>query len=313
MKKTVTTYDIAAIKSEIALAFGDLNFDEETHSYTWNGKKLLSTTTYIERFSAEFDTYFASEAKGKKNLRSDIHDKRTGTYYRNRWKYQRDEAANAGNRVHSFADCYPNFDLPLCNKERGVIEFYAELDAKYVVLFTELRVYDKSTLRAGTMDGLLLNTETGNLVVIDWKTNSRNINECYQGKKLKDPFGDLYATSLSKFAIQLSDYANLINKNTKYKVEERWFMWLHTGDATKLDIDRSDSYKIIASKPDVTSANYKLYKVPDYSKNVETCLQKDKKALVSESGPAKPKKGLFTKKVTKKDSLSVALKKTNKL
>ena len=274
VKSTEISLDINKIKSDIQSAFNGLNFDEETHSYTWNGKQLLSTTAYIDRFSGDFNAYFASEAKGNKNLRLNPLDKRNGTYYRNRWKFQREEASNAGNRVHAFAECYPNFDAPLCNKEQGVLDFYEKLNKKYIILFTEFRVYDSATLRAGTMDGLLYNTETGKLVIIDWKTNSRNIHECYKGAKLKAPFDSLYATSLSKFAIQLSDYANIINKNTGYEVEERWIIWLYSGDETKLDTDRSDDYKLI---------------------------------------PTKAKKGLFTKKpASKKDSLATTLKKAGK-
>jgi len=80
-----------------------------------------------------------------------------------------------------------------------------------------------------------------------------------------------------------------------------------------LDTDRSDDYKLIPTKADEPTKNYKLYKVDNHSTSIETCLQKDKKNLVAESKPAKPKKGLFTKKPAgKKDSLATTLKKAGK-
>lgn len=310
-KQTTTHLEHELIKQKIQDAFSGLHFDEETHTYTYDGFQLVSTTTYIDKFSADFQSYFASEAKGNKNTKANPNDKRDGTYYRRRWKYIADEASNAGSRVHLFAECYPHFDLPMCNKEQGIVDFYNSLPSNYVVLFTELRVFDKATKRAGTMDGLLYNINTGKLVIIDWKTNSRNINECYKNKKMIDKFEKLYATSLNKFSLQLSDYANIITKNTQLEIEERWIIWLYEKPYNYKDSDRNDDYVIVDTKPDLDAKNYKLYKVKDYSKEIEEVLQKEK---IDKLKPAKPKTGLFKKKESpkKKSLASIISKAKNK-
>jgi len=288
--------DIDSIKLKIQSAFNGLSFDEESHTYALNGKQLISTTTYLKRFTDSFNSFHASEAKEKKILRLNPNDKRTARYYRARWKHLKDEAAIMGTRVHLYAECYPNFDYPSDWREQAILDFYKWLPKHYVVLFNELRVYDEATLHAGTVDGLLYNTKTGKLVLYDWKTNGRNINELYKNKNMKGEFSKLKSTSLNKFAVQLSDYANVINKNTGFEVEERWIIWISQGDVSKLDADRSDDYTVEQVKPNVNEPNFKLYKVKDYSDVIEKSYHSNLSELVKEVKPAVVSNGLFTKK-----------------
>lgn len=269
--------NIDEIKKEIQSCFEGLMFDEDSHTYTLgDGKKLTSTSSYISKFSDSFNSYWASEAKGKKILSENSNDRRTPQYYRKRWEYVRDEATNMGSRVHMFAECYPNFDTPMCNKEQGVIDFFNWIPKHYKLLFLELRVYDKQYSRAGTMDGLLYNSKTGKLVIFDFKTNSRNILECYANKKLKAPFNFLYATNLNKYSLQLSDYMNMLEKNTLFEVEERWIVWLRNKKVDIKDFDRNDKYKLEDVKPDINKKNFKIFKVKDYSSEIFKDLSKPK-------------------------------------
>ena len=296
MKNYSNSKEIENIKNKISEAFKGLHLDEETHTYTLNGSQLISTTTYLKRFSDSFNSFHASEAKGKKMARINANDRRTGQYYRARWKYVREEASNAGNRVHMYAECFPDFDLPCDWKEQAILDFYEWLPENYEVLFLELRVYDEDTMHAGTVDGLLYNKDTGNLVIYDWKTNSRNINELYKNKNLKGKFKKLKSTSLNKYSIQLSDYANMIETHTDFKVEERWIVWLRQKPLNKKDQDRSSDYTIRKVKCDVNKPNFKLYKVADLTKIIDSSYKDDKENLKKLSKPAKVSKGLFTKK-----------------
>lgn len=259
---------IEQLKSKLIKKFNNLIFDEESHTYRVNGKILTSTTTYIEKFSQEFNSYYASENKAKKILEYNPNDRRTSQYYRKRWDYIREEAANMGSRIHMFAECYPDFDEPMCNGEQGVLDFFNWIPDNYEVLFLEFRLYDEDSLRAGTIDGLLINKDTGNLVIFDFKTNKRNILEYYTGKKLKGEFNNLYSTNLNKYSLQLSDYMWMIEKNTKLKVEDRWIVWLREQDVTLKDRDRNDQYKIDSVTPDVNEKYFKLFKTKDYSKEL---------------------------------------------
>jgi hypothetical protein len=295
MKNFNNSPEIEEIRTNISNAFSGLAFDEETHTYTLDGLQLVSTTTYLKRFSEDFNAFFASEAKGKKMLRQNANDKRTGQYYRQRWKYIRDEAAFMGSRVHLFAETAPHFDNPIDWREQAILDFYEWLPEKYEVLFLELRVYDKDTYHAGTLDGLALNTETNKLVIFDWKTNKRNINELYKNKNMKGSFKKLKATPLNKFSIQLSDYANVITKNTGYEFEDRWVIWLRNTPVNTKDSDRNSDYTIKRIKPDVDKPNFKIYKVKDYTKEIASSYNESKEELKKNSKPATVKPGLFAK------------------
>jgi CDP-glycerol glycerophosphotransferase (TagB/SpsB family) len=78
-----------------------------------------------------------------------------------------DEAATIGSRIHHFAEAFPYFETPICNKEQGIVDFFNNLDEKYIVLHSEFRMYDEEYSKAGTCDAILLNTETDKLVIID--------------------------------------------------------------------------------------------------------------------------------------------------
>ena len=308
MKNNNITY----IKKSILDSFRGLYFDEDTHTYTWNGNQLISTTTYIGRFSDSFDPWWPSESKGKKNTKLNPDDRRTGQYYRQRWKFLGGEASNMGNRVHLFAESYPNFDLPFCPKEQGVLDFFNWLPNNYSILFSELRVFDREHLKAGTIDCIAYNKDTGKLVIIDWKTNNRSILEYYNNKKLKSPFNHLKATNLNKYSLQLSDYANILNNYTDYEVEEIWVIWLSNKKVYSKDSDRNKDYHINKVKPFLNEKNFKIFKLEDYTEDINNFIKEDKPNLVKDVKKAKPKKGLFSKKtktMSGKRSLTDLIKK----
>lgn len=248
MKNTNNT---TKIRSQIEQNFTGLHFNEEEHKYLLSNERvidlnLISTTQFLKRYVEPFEPFIISSIKARKNLRSNPQDARTPQYYRNRWKLQSEVAAKNGTRLHNFAECYPNFDIPYDWKEQGVIDFFNWLPNKYQVISMELRVYDESTEHAGTIDLILYNKETKKLVIADWKTNGRNIFEQYKTKKMKAPFKHLKATSFNKFCLQLSDYKLMIEKNTKFEVEECWVVWLRCGASDVKDFDRTedDAYSI---------------------------------------------------------------------
>jgi len=303
MKNQVNNdHSLLQIKEQISNNFKGLNFDEETHTYTLNGKTLTSTTSYLSRFSDKFNSYFASEAKGKSKLSKNATDRRDGKFYRDRWKFVRDESLNMGNRVHLYAECFPDFDLPYCWREQGILDFFEWLPDNYIVLFSELRIYDEETCHAGTIDLVLYNKNTNNLVIVDWKTNKRNINEVYKNKSLKGEFKHLASTSYNKYSLQLSDYSYVLSKNSNFDVEERWVIWLRDAPVNKKDSDRNSDYKIKRVTPFLNEKNFKLYKTDDLSKEIKNSYNKYKKDLKKSSTNAKPKQGLFAKKDSRGNS-----------
>lgn len=289
------TINISEIQNKIKDAFSELHFDEETHSYVWNGKQLLGSTTYIKKFENSFDSYWASEGKAKKNLKENPNDKRTAQYYRKRWEYIRDEASKQGSRVHAFAECYPNFDEPVCFKEQGVIDFFKWFDEKYIMIAQEVRVFDKDTLRAGTIDMIALDRKTGKLVIFDYKTNNKSIFEYI--KNLKAPFSDLPETSYNKYCLQLSDYKQIFNKNVpEFPVGECYIVWLinENKDNTFTIKTNSKEKSVENVRAKASKDLFKVYKCRDLSKEIIKDLNDNRENIVKEVKSAKYTPEMFS-------------------
>ncbi len=254
---------IEEVKNLINQNFSNLKFNEESHTYTVNNKILISTTSFIKQFLNDFNAYHASENKAKSNLKDNPESKQTGLYYRKRWKCLRDEAAAIGTRVHNFAECYPHFDNPFCEKEKGVIEFFDKLPDHIKVIKQELRVYNEEFLKAGTIDCLLYNTQTNKLIILDWKTNGSNL---FDNKgNMKDIFKKYKSNKYNEYSIQLSDYKYMLEKSTGLEVEELWICWLNNS------IKNDDTSKLIS-----TNKQYRLYKALDFSKELKDFIEVNK-------------------------------------
>lgn len=265
---------------ELTNYFPNLIFNEEKHSYTVNGKSLTSVTTYLKRFYKQFPSYHMATVMEDKNKDKEAIGglKRDRFYFLRRWKMQSDEASTAGTRVHEYAQYnYPHFaDKPVCSQETAVKNFFTSLDSKYIVLAQELRVYDLDYLIAGTIDCILFNTETGNLVIVDWKTNTRNVLQVYNGEKLSEPFSTLLASSLNKYAIQLSLYKLILEKTIEsVKVEDLWIVHLSDEDWTQLDYSKRDQqhkYVIDNVTPNLIENGYRVYYLQDHSSALKQYL-----------------------------------------
>lgn len=272
----MNTKEIVNTRRRLLSKFKGLKFDEESHTYTLNGKQLVSSSEFLKRYVRPFNTWVVATALAKKyNTSNGVCRKRDPSYYIQRWNELSTAAKYSGAKVHRYIEYnYPDFhDAPDCNQELGAIEFFKNLDHdKYEVLAMELRMYIRKYFRGGTTDMVLLNKETGKLVVADWKTGQKNINQYYSGNKLKEPFNHLYNTNLNKYTLQLCDYQNMIEISTDFEVEDRWIIHLDDKDWNELDLskrNKSDKYNIDSSYPDEVGVNYRLYKLNDYTKELK--------------------------------------------
>jgi len=122
--------------------------------------------------------------------------------------------------------------LPSVSKK--IKTFYGEIAA------LELRMYHEEFSYAGTADIILRNTETGNYVIADYKTN-KDLFKNYKGKTMKMPFEQMLDCPMSKYEIQLSYYQMMLEAQG-VTVEDRWI----------IHVDLEDTYKIYKT-PDHTS------------------------------------------------------------
>lgn len=261
--------------SQIRNAFKDLKFMEKSHKYKVGNQTLVSVTTYISRFHPEFEGYHISKALEKKYSRlpvSDAGKARTHSYFLKRWKLLADEASSSGSRVHEYIEYNaPYFhETPACAQEKGAIEFFSNLPQHYQIACFEKRVYSLTKMLAGTIDCILYNSQTNKFVIVDWKTNKKNLLQYYNDSNLVGPFGHLKDTSLNIYSVQLSLYKSIIEELTGIEVEDCWIIHLSNGDWTQIDNNKlnspnADKYAIDDVTPDMCALNYRQYRVTDYS------------------------------------------------
>jgi hypothetical protein len=100
------------VKQILTKAFLGLKFDEESHSYTYNGIELVSATTFIKQFVHDFhEPVMIKKRMGKINRVRNEHSKeRTYSYFQGRWANQRNASTEMGSRVHNYLVYnYPDF------------------------------------------------------------------------------------------------------------------------------------------------------------------------------------------------------------
>jgi len=280
------------LRDYIKSCFSGLIFDEASHTYKYDNRFLISTSKYISRFYKEFNTYVVAESKAK-SVAKHASDKRTGDYYRRRWAYLRDEAANRGSRIHLYAECYPDFDEPSCDGERGVREFYNWIESVGLsVLMLELKMFDKEYYKAGTTDGLLFDKDSKDVIMFDFKTNTSNLLK-YDGKLL-EPFKKYRHSKLSMYTLQAADYTYMFTKGTGLTVSKRYVVWLNNNQHTDPEDDHVEVYR---------GQYVRVFEVPDWSSIIAKELRT--------KGLEMPKKSYSIKSKIKKAIKPVNLNRKN--
>lgn len=226
--------------------FPNILFNEELHKYTFNGKKLTSVTTHINKFVEPFKSHqIASQvakSKAKKGLPSDK------SYYLKYWHLKGAVARERGNLLHWYASTLPALDTPQNALELNLSDFYHSyivgLQNEEVVA-TELITYFKGL--AGTID-LVTIKEDGTLHLYDWKTND-DFDKSYN--KMKAPFDDYKDSARSKYTLQLALYKWIIESATPFKVSEMTIVSIKEEGWQLINMDED----LLATLDNVLNAN----------------------------------------------------------
>ena len=88
--------------------------------------------------------------------------------------------------------------------------------------FSEVLVYSKELCIAGTMDVLMLNKDSEEHVIIDWKTSRRIEKKSFKGKKgIKKETSNIEDCNYNHYALQLSLYRYILEKYYDIKVSRQ--------------------------------------------------------------------------------------------
>jgi hypothetical protein len=160
----------------------NFTFDEKTHTYTLDGKRMTGVTTVLDVLSKPLTQWAANcavdyiEEKGQK-LKGEI--KVTAedlTNARNAWKVKRDTAADKGTDIHAEVEALVRLAIKeggymtvgkTDNKQlQNFIDWATSNNIKF--LDSEKRIYSKDWWTAGTCD--LIFEQDGEVYVGDIKT-----------------------------------------------------------------------------------------------------------------------------------------------
>jgi len=209
------------LKNEILDYFKDLSFNEKYHKYS-----LPDPSIYLPSVSGVLKKHVPDTDFKKLAYYVARKENRTVEEVIAEWDKKRDDAAADGTRVHKYAEDYDGTQEPNCEKTKLVKHYYDTLPENIVVLIKELRMYHKDFMYAGTADLILLNTDTGNLIIGDFKTN-KDLDKSYN--TLLSPLHNFSDSAYNKYQLQLN-YYQLMLEQTGYTVEDRQLIWLNPED-----------------------------------------------------------------------------------
>ena len=239
-------------------------FEASSHVYTIHGekdKKYTSVTTWNHNHFAHFDAdAIITNMMSSKNWSKSQYYGKTREEIKALWDKNRDEAAEAGTKMHYDIECYYNSPIKAHN-ENNSIEYtyfkeFLEKTQNLKPYRTEWMIYHEELLLAGSVDMVFENPD-GTLMIYDWK----------RAKEIKksDPFmkyartekiNHLPDTNFWHYALQLNTYKAIIEEKYGKKVTNLCLVCLHPNNKNK-------SFQIIA--------------VPDLQKEIKDLFSERKK------------------------------------
>lgn len=213
--------------------FDNFKFFSEDHHYEYKGEKIgISVTSLISQYENEFDAEIMAD-------RVATRDGKTIQEVLDEWKYKNDFSKAKGSVCHEFAQSLwknnkfvsigGNFneqEFEIVSKVgRQAVNFRNDYKDKLEHLADEFIIGSEEYDIASAIDHLFINKLTGELVLVDYKTNSNLYKGDKYAKSMKIPLSHLKDTTLNHYNLQLSIYKYLLEKYTNLKVSEMFIVW----------------------------------------------------------------------------------------
>lgn len=230
--------------------FDDFKFYPEDHHYECKGKRVgISVTRLIEDYTNKFDQQGMAELVAAR-------DGKKVTQVLKEWEYKNKFACEKGSTCHEYAQSRWSFEewllLPF-DKSVGYLaavnkitdqadNFYNDYKDFLEHLADEFVIGSEEYDIASAVDHLFINKLTGDVILVDYKTNSKLGGYNDDGKQekyakpMKIPLQHLKDLTINHYYIQLSIYKYLIEKYTDVKIKEMIIVYMS---------ENIDNYKII--------------------------------------------------------------------
>ncbi len=214
-----------------------IQFDEGPHIYTIDGSSVgyVSVTTFNH---ANFE-HFDADAIIKKMMSSNRWPQnkyygQTPDEIKAGWEKNRDEAANAGTKMHYDIECYYNE----CPNENLSIEY--EYFKNFLKAFPELKpyrtewtVFQEDLKLAGSIDMVFENPD-GSLLIYDWKRSKEIVKTNGFNKwGQKECIDHLPDTNYWHYCLQLNTYKAILEEKYGKTVTDMYLVCLHPENKNK--------------------------------------------------------------------------------
>ena len=218
---------------ELNKAFGDFKFFEEDHHYEYKGERVgISVTRLIEEYCNEFDSQGVAEKVAERDGKSvqEVLDE---------WKHKNEVSCEKGHLGHLWAQSLWNKENVLENIKSAstdvkillkpiinqAIDFYVDYKDRLEHVADEFIIGSAEYNVSSAIDHVFLNKLTGELVLVDYKTNSDIHKTEKYAKNMKVPLSHLKDYTLQHYFIQLSIYKYLVEKYTNLKFGEMFIVY----------------------------------------------------------------------------------------
>lgn len=208
-------------------------FDEASHTYTHNGLVFKSVTTIVEECFEQFDADYWSKKKAP-SLGM------TPQEVMDMWARKGEEARNLGTQLHHKIERHY---LGLQNTGDDTYRLFEQFTEthKLTPYRTEWAIYDEESGTAGTLD--FLNFQNGEFTIYDWKRSNKIIvngePEKYNkwNKRALSPIDHVYDTTYWHYALQVSIYRYILEKNYGINVSNSKLAIFHPDNGRPYVID----------------------------------------------------------------------------
>lgn len=195
---------------------GDISFDAALHQYKVNGIILQSVTNFVEGCFPKFDAEFHAKRKAAAMgiTTKEVLDM---------WERKGKEASNLGTLLHKKIE---NYFQELGSVEDDAFKLFRQFADKMKLkpYRTEWAVYDWEAKIAGTID--FVDYQNGEYIIYDWKRSEKIIKNGMPvkadkyGDKGNYPLGHLDNSAYYHYALQLSLYKYILEKNYGIKISD---------------------------------------------------------------------------------------------
>jgi ATP-dependent exoDNAse (exonuclease V) beta subunit len=195
-----------------------VTFEEARHIYRLDdGTKLTSGTTFVHKFFPKFDAKKVSFFYARKH---GLDQQQVLAM----WREKGERARMFGTNVHACAEYEIRPDrgtIKPMNEDEALAFKRVRLAVKYMGKFLEfiepeMIVFSPGLGVAGTIDLIARHKETGEIYILDWKTNESIDRENKYGTRGLEPISDLFDCSFAQYSLQVSLYQYILIKENYF-------------------------------------------------------------------------------------------------